>query len=87
MDIRRFLKKHTLSVSIDDSDVSKVPRLAGNSGLSTPVITEDIKTAGYDSGPEHIDAPEENPTQPSTSTVTSTLMSEETEVSQIYIRK
>ena len=42
-----------------------------------------IKDAGNDSRPEH----EENPTQPSTSTVTSTSMSEQTEVSQVYDSK
>ena len=39
------------------------------------------------SRPEHSDASEENPAQPSTATVTSTSVSEETEVSQVYASK
>ena len=49
MDVRRFLEKRTLPVSsIEDSDVSKVPRLEGNSEILTPVNTQEIKDAGND---------------------------------------
>ena len=48
MDIRRFLKKHTLPDSPDTTAVSKVPRLAGDDSISTPMNSQEGKDVGND---------------------------------------
>ena len=81
MDIRRFLKKRTLPDSPDTTAVSKVPRLAGDDSISTPMNSQERKDVGNDRS-EYNNA---NPTQPeqSTSKLSSTTLSEDTEATQV----
>ena len=73
MDNRRLLKKRTLPDSPDTTAVSKVPRLAGDDSISTPMNQE-----GKDVGNDRSECNNANPTQPqeSTSKVSSTTLSE-----------
>ena len=48
MDIRRFLKKRTLPDSPDTIAVSKVPRLAEDDSISTPMNSQEWKDVGND---------------------------------------
>ena len=78
MDIRRFLKKRTLPDSRDTTAISKVPRLAGDDSISTPMNSQE----GKDVGNDRSECNNANPTQPqqSTSKVSSTTLSEDTEL-------
>ena len=80
MDNRRFLKKRTLPDSPDTTAVSKVPRLAGDDSISTPMNSQEGKDVGIDRSECNA-----NPTQPeqSTSKVSSTKLSEDTEATQV----
>ena len=80
MDIRRFLKKRTLPDSPDTTAVSKVPRLARDDSISTPMNIQE----GKDIGNDRSECNNVNPTQPqqSTSKVSSTTLSEDTEATQ-----
>ena len=81
MDIRRFLKKRTLRDSPDTTAVSKVPRLAGDDSISTPMNSQE----GKDVGNDRSDCNNAKPMQPqqSTSKVSSTTLSEDTEATQV----
>ena len=81
MDIRRFLKKRTLPDSPDTTAVSKVPRLARDDSISTPMNRQE----GKDVGNDRSECNNANPTQPqqSTSKVSSTTLSEDTEATQV----
>ena len=81
MGIRRFLKKRTLPDSPDTTAVSKVPRLAGDDSISTPMNSLE----GKDVGNERSECNNVNPTQPqeSPSKVSSTTLSEDTEAPQV----
>ena len=75
-----FLKKRTLPDSPNTTAVSKVPRLAGDNSISTPMSQE-----GKDVGNDRSECNNANPTQPqqSTSKVSSTTLSEDTEATQV----
>ena len=60
MDIRRFLKKRTLPDSPDTTAVSKVPRLARDDSISTPMNSQE----GKDVGNDRSECNNVNPTQP-----------------------
>ena len=60
MDIRRFLKKCTLPGSPDITAVSKVPKLAGDDSISTPMNIQE----GKDVGNDRSECNNVNPTQP-----------------------
>ena len=81
MDIRRFLKKRTLPDSPETTAVSKVPRLAGDDTISTPMNSQE----GKDDGNDRSECNNANPTQSqqSTSKVSSTTLSEDTEATQV----
>ena len=81
MDIRRFLKKRTLLDSPDTTAVSKVPRLAEDDSLSTPMNSQEGKNVGKDRS----ECNNVNPTQSqqSSSKVSSTTLSEDTEATQV----
>ena len=81
MDIRRFLKKCSLPDSPDTTAVSKVPRLAGDDSISTPMNSQEEKDVGNDRS----ECNNANPTQPhqSTSKVSLTTLSEDTEATQV----
>ena len=81
MDIRRFLNKRTLPDSPDTTAVSKVPRLVGDDSISTPMNRQEEKDVGNDRSERN----NVNPTQPqhSTSKVSSTTLSEDTEATQV----
>ena len=81
MDIRRFLKKRTLPDSPDTTAVSKVPRLAGENSISTPMNSQE----GKDVSNDRSECNNANPTQPqqSASRVSSTTLSEDTEATQV----
>ena len=81
MDIRRFLKKRTLPDFPDTTAVSKVPRLAGDGSISTPMNSQEWKDVGNDRS----ECNNASPTQPqqSTSKVSSTTLSEDREAIQV----
>ena len=81
MDIRRFLTKRILLDSPDTPAVRKVPRLAGDDSISTPMNSQE----GKDVGNDRSECNNVNPTQPqqSTSKVSSTTLSEDTEATQV----
>ena len=81
MDIRRFSKKRTLPDYTDPTAVSKVPRLAGDDSIYTPMNSQD----GKDVGNDRSECNNANPTQPqqSTSKLSSTTLSEDTEATQV----
>ena len=74
-----FFKKCTLPDSPDTTAVSKVPRLARDDSISTPMNSQE----GKDVGNDRSECNNVNPTQPqqSTSKVSSTTLSEATQVS------
>ena len=82
MDIRRFLKKRTLPDSPYTTAVSKVPRLAGDDSISTPMNSQEGKDVGNNNRSECNNV---NPTQPqqSTSKLSPTTLSEDTEAPQV----
>ena len=75
-----FLKKRTLPDSPDTTAVSKVPRLAGDYSISTPMNSQEGKDVGNDRSECNA-----NPTQPqqSTSKVSSSTLSVDTEATQV----
>ena len=81
MDFRRFLKKRTLPDSPDTTAVGKVPKLAGDDSISTPMNSQE----GKDVGNDRSECNNVNPTQPqqSASKVSGTTLSEDTEATQV----
>ena len=81
MDIRRLLKKRTLPDSPGTTAVSNLLRLAGDDSISTPMNSQEGKDAGNDRS----ECNNANPTQPqqSTSNVSLTTLSEDTEATQV----
>ena len=73
--------KHTLPDSRDTTAVSKVSRIAGDDSISTPMNSQE----GKDFGNDRSECNNANLTQPhqSTSKVSSTTLSEDTEATQV----
>ena len=71
----------TLPDSPDTTAVSKIPRLAGDDSISTPMNNQEGKDVGNDMS----ECNNVNPTQPqqSTSKVPSTTLPEDTEATQV----